>query len=228
MKICKRCKRSKPPSAYGKTRDRFRHSPHTCLACKKQIAEAKQKRRKMAASGKSMCAACGVVFSVTSTCKSYCKPCAAAYVAKWRAKNIEKARAISRKASKKHRFSSINVTIRLRMIGRMYAALDRTLRREHRARHGGTPEAMKNWIGCTPEQLRRYLELQFTDGMRWDNFGQWHIDHVIPLCRFDAKSEADMKEAWHYTNLRPLWAKQNLSRPSKHGRVIHQPMLMIV
>jgi hypothetical protein len=86
---------------------------------------------------------------------------------------------------------------------------------------------MKDWIGCKPEQLRAYIEKQFNDGMNWDNFGKWHIDHVIPLCRFDANSEAEMKAAWHYSNLRPLWAKDNLSRPKKHGLICHQPMLIL-
>ncbi len=227
MKICLKCKVSKERSEYGPDRDRFGHSPDRCLACLKEISDARETKRAMRVSGKWICNRCGAEFVVTSSSRTYCKPCAASIRAEWRSSNLERARAIDRKSSKKYLTSTVEVHMRLKIIHRMRRALDTTLRRKHREKCGGTTQAMKDWIGCEPAMLKAYIEKQFTGGMCWDNYGKWHIDHVVPLCRFDANSEEDMKKAWHYSNLRPLWARDNLRRPHKYGRVSYQPQLMI-
>ena len=69
-------------------------------------------------------------------------------------------------------------------------------------------------LGCTVEFLKQYLESKFQEGMSWDNYGYhgWHIDHIKPLCKFNLTIESEFKEACHYTNLQPLWAKDNLSK----------------
>jgi len=69
-------------------------------------------------------------------------------------------------------------------------------------------------IGCTLEEFKIYIENQFESGMSWDNHGHktWHIDHIRPLITFDMDSKEDVKSCNHYTNLRPLWAKDNLKR----------------
>lgn len=76
-------------------------------------------------------------------------------------------------------------------------------------------------IGCTPEFLLGWLESQFVDGMNWENYGRddfnnyksWHIDHIKPCNCFDLSDESQLNECFHYTNLRPLWGSDNLSRP---------------
>lgn len=67
-------------------------------------------------------------------------------------------------------------------------------------------------LGCTIEELKNYLEGKFKEGMNWDNHGEWHIDHIKPLSKFDLSIPEQFKEACHYTNLQPLWAKDNLSK----------------
>jgi hypothetical protein len=70
-------------------------------------------------------------------------------------------------------------------------------------------------IGCTPQELRDYIESKFVDGMSWDNYGLrgWHIDHIIPLSSTKIKEE--IIKLNHYTNLQPLWATDNLKKGSK-------------
>lgn len=70
-------------------------------------------------------------------------------------------------------------------------------------------------IGCTPQSLKEHLERQFKDGMTWENHGLygWHIDHIIPLS--SAKTEEELYKLCHYTNLQPLWAKDNLAKSNK-------------
>jgi len=68
-------------------------------------------------------------------------------------------------------------------------------------------------VGCTPEFLKEHLEKQFVDGMTWENRGEWHIDHKIPLS--SAKTEEELYKLCHYTNLQPLWAEENLKKGNK-------------
>lgn len=74
-----------------------------------------------------------------------------------------------------------------------------------------------NLLGYTVEQLKAHLERQFLPGMNWGNYGEWHIDHVLPLSSFDYSTpdDADFKAAWSLTNLRPLWKSDNLKKGAK-------------
>ena len=72
-------------------------------------------------------------------------------------------------------------------------------------------------LGCSLEELQKYLEQQFTEGMSWDNQGirGWHIDHIIPCSSFDLTDIEQQKKCFHYTNLQPLWWYDNLSKSDK-------------
>ena len=72
-------------------------------------------------------------------------------------------------------------------------------------------------LGCTIQEAREHLEKQFKEGMTWDNHGRkgWHIDHIIPCASFDLTDPEQQKKCFHYTNLQPLWAKENISKGSK-------------
>lgn len=93
---------------------------------------------------------------------------------------------------------------------RMAAAIKRVLRQE---------KARTSWLDLvdyTLEELRDHIEKQFTTGMTWDRLkaGEIHIDHIVPLSSFNYSdpSEPDFKAAWALTNLRPLWARDNLKK----------------
>ena len=69
-------------------------------------------------------------------------------------------------------------------------------------------------VGCSLETLKFHIENQFTDGMSWELMGKHiHIDHIIPLS--SAKTEQEILKLCHYTNLQPLWAKDNLKKYNK-------------
>jgi hypothetical protein len=68
-------------------------------------------------------------------------------------------------------------------------------------------------IGLSPNAFKRYIEKQFKPGMSWDNYGEWHIDHIIPLSI--ARSEIAAIRLNNYTNLRPLWAVENQAKGGK-------------
>ena len=65
-------------------------------------------------------------------------------------------------------------------------------------------------LGVDWEIAKQHIERQFTKGMNWENQGEWHIDHIIPLA--SAKTPERLKQLCHYTNLQPMWAVDNLSK----------------
>ena len=83
-------------------------------------------------------------------------------------------------------------------------------------RDGSKSDSMLNLLGCSIEELWRHLESQFTDGMTRSNYGEWHVDHIKPCCSFDLSDELQQRKCFHYSNLQPLWAKDNLRKSGKH------------
>ena len=84
----------------------------------------------------------------------------------------------------------------------------------------GSKSARKTFelLGYSLDDLMAHLEKKFTKGMSWENYGKWHIDHVIPLSahNYETPENMDFKRAWALNNLQPLWAKENIS---KHARL---------
>ena len=72
-------------------------------------------------------------------------------------------------------------------------------------------------VGCTIEELWRHLEKNFKPGMTKENYGYrtWHIDHIMPCSSFDLSDPEQQKKCFHYTNLQPLWAFDNISKGAK-------------
>ena len=69
--------------------------------------------------------------------------------------------------------------------------------------------------GCTMEFLRAHLESKFEDGMSWDNYGVWHVDHIIACANFDLSDPEQQRICFHYTNLQPMWGEQNLKKGAR-------------
>jgi hypothetical protein len=74
-----------------------------------------------------------------------------------------------------------------------------------------------NMVGYSAEQLKKHLEEQFTDGMNWENYGQWHIDHIKPISsfEFDSSEHKQFKVCWSLDNLQPMWGIENIKKGNK-------------
>ena len=69
----------------------------------------------------------------------------------------------------------------------------------------------------TPEELITHLELQFKDDMSWDNYGVWHVDHMLPITSFDIREMGDEEfmKCWSLDNLQPMWGEENIRKSNK-------------
>lgn len=76
-------------------------------------------------------------------------------------------------------------------------------------------ERTSGLIGCSGVSLMKHLEAKFQPGMSWENYGQWHIDHIRPCASFDLTDPEQQKQCFHYTNLQPLWGAENISKGAK-------------
>ena len=69
--------------------------------------------------------------------------------------------------------------------------------------------------GCSLEELKKHLESKFEDGMDWNNYGVWHVDHIIPCANFDLSNPEQQQICFHYTNLQPMWGEKNMQKGAR-------------
>jgi len=92
-------------------------------------------------------------------------------------------------------------------IFRLRQSISSIIRKAFLRKGFGKTSKSKQILGCSYEEFFSHIESQFQKGMNWDNRHLWHIDHIIPISL--AKTEEDVIKLNHYTNLRPLWIKEN-------------------
>ena len=154
------------------------------------------------------------------------KPAALAQQKAYRENNLEHCKNVSNAWYEKNK-DKITKKERVRYKERYANDLDYKMRKVLRARvrgaikdyaNKGTVKSKKTMdlIGCSLEDLKKHLESQFTDGMSWDNHGEWHIDHIIPCSSFDLSLTEDQERCFCYTNLQPLWALDNMTKGAKY------------
>jgi len=117
----------------------------------------------------------------------------------------KKYRQENRDEIRKRRYNNINHRISHNMRGKIKDIL------KGKNKSASTMEL----IGCSIEEFKNHLEKQFVDGMSWDNYGYygWHVDHIQPCNTFDLAIPEEQKKCFNYKNTRPLWMKDNFSRP---------------
>ena len=137
---------------------------------------------------------------------------------KWRENNLEKHRASKRKSrrrpeAKKRR----NARIKERRKTDLQYRLANNLRsRIWHALKGKTKSARTmKLVGCSIPHLIDHLKKQFQPEMTWENQGTWHIDHMMPCASFDLSDPEQQRRCFHYTNLQPMWGKENIIKRDK-------------
>ena len=69
-----------------------------------------------------------------------------------------------------------------------------------------------NFISYTPQEMMDHLEQQFWYGMSWENYGEWHLDHIRPQSSYDIRDfgDGEFMKCWELSNLQPLWKEDNI------------------
>ena len=89
----------------------------------------------------------------------------------------------------------------------------------------GQSRSIGKLLGCTLPEFKKHLESQFKRGMTWENYGsKWHIDHVLPCASFDHTDPKQVERCWHYTNMRPLDAIENMRK----GKTIKETQMSLL
>jgi hypothetical protein len=127
------------------------------------------------------------------------------YSKKYRQKNKDRIRIKNRKYTTNKYYKDINFRLSVILRGRLWKAITRNSKQS----------SALTLLGCTIDELKIHLEKKFVKGMNWKNYGKWHIDHIKPCCSFDLTDLEQQKICFHYTNLQPLWAKDNIRKSGK-------------
>jgi hypothetical protein len=188
-----------------------------------------KERQELSKIGKRRCSMCSEVKSlddfpndssgrVREGKKSYCKSCGNVMTNNYR--KTPTGKLMKARADKKYQKNN-RKKLNKKSIERYHSDSMHKMKVNLRSRIGNAFK-LKGWkkdsstqkmLGCDWETLKIHMESQFKDGMSWDNSGDWHIDHIIPLdC---ARDEEEMKKLCHYTNLQPMWGPENQSKSNK-------------
>jgi hypothetical protein len=124
-----------------------------------------------------------------------------------RRRDFERSREAIKVQLKEKRKTDVNFKIRCNMGNRLYAAVKRYKNNR----------TWQQFVDYSVDDLKAHLASQFTEGMTWDNYGEWHIDHVRPVSSFDFTVDTDsvIKQCWALSNLQPLWALDNIRKNNR-------------
>jgi len=192
MKTCTKCNIEKPYSDFYKNKNRGDGHNNECKKCKREMDrnyylknkdKIKERSKEWAINNK-------------DKQKEYYKD----YLKLNRDKVNEYKNNWSKKRRNKDSLYKLKQTIRSRIyLSLIYNKVKKNKKTTH-------------YLGCALSEYKNYLQSRFKEGMSWDNHGEWHIDHIIPLA--SANTEEELISLFHYTNTQPLWAKENLRKGS--------------
>lgn len=215
IKKCSKCKIEKCSEEFSKNRDKKDGLQTTCKLCEakryiKNKEQQKEKATKWYIENKER--------AKETRAKRYIKnkEQEKERAIKWYTENKERKKELSRKWSAENR-EKIKKQVMQRYHNDLNFKLLNNLRNRVRIaiKNGHKSAKTMELLGCSIEEVKSHLESQFKEGMTWDNHGEWHIDHIIPCASFDLTDPEQQKKCFHYTNLQPLWATENMSKGAK-------------
>ena len=128
------------------------------------------------------------------------------YYKKYRINNLEKINQLNAAYIREKYKTDLNYKLKKLLGARIRMAL------KHNSKKSRTTEL----LGASISVVWNYLEKKFKPGMTRKNHGLWHIDHIRPCASFDLTKPEEQVKCFHYTNLQPLWAKENISKGAKY------------
>lgn len=228
--ICKICQREQGKKYYNKTIDyqRSRKKDNSILS---PSAKKLKEQQELSKYNKKRCLSCNKIKNISSFHKNpqrpdgintKCKNCRKVDTRKFYNNHKERLKEKSSKYYENNKKSIIQKGIEKRKWkienDPFYRASLRIRRRLYdymRKKDWHKNTSFNHYIGCSLKDLKEHIESQFQDNMSWDNYGVkgWHIDHNIPLSL--ASTPEELEKLCHYSNLKPMWAKDNIKKGNK-------------
>ncbi len=131
------------------------------------------------------------------------------YIEEYRKQNKEQIKETKREYQKHKRHTDPIY----KLISNFRTAIYQVLKENNVQKNGHYFDVLK----YTPEELISHLESKFIDGMTWDNYGEWHVDHIKPISSFNIIEIGDdeFMKCWTLKNLQPLWGVENIKKSNK-------------
>lgn len=209
MKRCSKCNEVKPVTEFGKLSKAKDGLRYHCKECRNKYYQKNQKyiikRSKIYYEENK-----GRISEITKAYKEENKEWYREYHQKYYIENIED---IKERVKQNH-YQRMEEDIGYKLLQRCRARLYKAIKENNKS------ASTRELIGCTTDKLKEHLESQFTEGMSWENYGEWHIDHIKPCSMFDFTKEEHQRECFNYTNLQPLWAKDNMKKSDKYEKAL--------
>jgi len=138
----------------------------------------------------------------------------------WRCKNPQKTKLIYQKSDKKRRKQKNEYLRQKRKIDPNYkigSNLRRRINRSLKVQFANKYYKFDEYLGCTLEFFKEYIQSKFTDGMTWELYlaSEIHLDHIIPCSLFNLTDPEEQKKCFHYSNIQPLWKRDNFQKSNK-------------
>lgn len=198
MKKCNRCQETKPFNEFHKNKVFQDGYAHYCKLCRSEYNKKDSRRKEYDK-------------EYRSNNKDQLKQCKKNYyennkedislrMKQWYQDTKEKRNTYYRERRQK------NINVRIK---------DNCSRRINGAIKNSKSNKTLDLVGCSVDFLKLHLESQFKEDMAWSNYGKWHIDHIKPCASFDLTDIEQQKICFHYTNLQPLWAIDNIKKSNK-------------
>lgn len=187
MKTCKNCGQTKPPEKFVKCSKSRDGRRNVCYTCKNSRPSSIAAQRRHNRTAKRK----------ASQKRSN---------AKWYQRNKDRVLEYNRERFKRLYKNDAQFTLSIALRNQNHRLF----------RKGQLRSSARRILGCSVEEATLHLESLWLPGMSWNNYGDWEIDHVVPLSAFDLTDPEECKKACHYTNLQPLWAKQNREKSKQH------------
>jgi len=131
------------------------------------------------------------------------------YLKEYREKNIDKIREVKRNYERTRKSKDPLY----KLISNFRTAIYQVLKESNVEKNGHYFDILQ----YTPDELIFHLENQFKDGMTWDNYGEWHVDHIKSIASYNIQEigDSEFMECWSLENLQPLWGEENIRKGSR-------------
>lgn len=192
-------------------------STHNCVQCTKDMSAQRAKQQRLrnpekakarvtryhsSEKGKAAIAAYNTSDARKAALKKY-NESAKGIAAKQRYAGTDKQRACQNRAQQAER-----AILARRLRNRIRQAVKRS-------KNGKRAGSAVRDLGCSIADFKSFISSKFQDGMTWDNYGEWHLDHIKPIALYDLSNRVHFLEVVHYTNYQPLWAQDNWRKAAK-------------